>query len=163
MRVPEVRNALTNESLLLIASSANSSKRNLLCEEGAMFVGREKELAVLEDLYARESFQFIVLYGRRCVGKTALIERFAEGKRTLFFTAQEQNDRDNLRDFPVLHTRSSRFPKRSLRLKGGATRFSLWRNARTASDSSSCSTSFPMPRRQTLRLLPRFSLQLIAG
>lgn len=64
-----------------------------------MFVGREHELAVLEKASKRDSFQMIVLYGRRRVGKTTLVSRFAEGKRTLFFTAQEQSDRDNLMDF----------------------------------------------------------------
>ena len=35
-----------------------------------MFVGRAKELASLEKLYHKDSFQFAVVYGRRRVGKT---------------------------------------------------------------------------------------------
>lgn len=64
-----------------------------------MFVGREKELSVLEEAYASESFQMVVVYGRRRVGKTTIISRFAEGKRALFFTAQQQTDANNLSDF----------------------------------------------------------------
>jgi AAA+ ATPase superfamily predicted ATPase len=64
-----------------------------------MFVGRAKELAVLEDAYKKDAFQMIVLYGRRRIGKTTLLAQFAKGKRALFFTAQEQSDRDNLTDF----------------------------------------------------------------
>jgi hypothetical protein len=64
-----------------------------------MFVGRARELAVLEKAYARDSFQMVVLYGRRRVGKTTLLTRFAQNKPTLFFTAQEQSDKDNLADF----------------------------------------------------------------
>lgn len=64
-----------------------------------MFVGREKELAVLEEAYAAERFQMVVVYGRRRVGKTTIISRFAEGKRALFFTAQQQTDANNLSDF----------------------------------------------------------------
>lgn len=66
-----------------------------------MFVGREQELKALEDLYVRAEtgFQMVVVYGRRRVGKTALLQRFSEGKPTLFFTAQQQVDVDNLRDF----------------------------------------------------------------
>lgn len=64
-----------------------------------MFVGRENELAVLDRLYKSNAFQMLVLYGRRRVGKTALLEEFTKGKRALFFTAQAQGERDNLRDF----------------------------------------------------------------
>lgn len=41
----------------------------------------------------------VVVYGRRRVGKTALLQHFSEDKPTLFFTAQQQADIDNLRDF----------------------------------------------------------------
>lgn len=64
-----------------------------------MFVGRERELGVLNDLYGRGGFQMVVVYGRRRVGKTALINEFARGKRTLSFTALEQSDAANLADF----------------------------------------------------------------
>ena len=36
------------------------------------FIGREKELTDLNELYAQDKFQLFVLYGRRCVGKTTL-------------------------------------------------------------------------------------------
>lgn len=64
-----------------------------------MFVGRERELAELERLYARGGFQMVVLYGRRRVGKTALAARFAQGKPTLSYTAKVQSDALNLADF----------------------------------------------------------------
>lgn len=66
-----------------------------------MFVGRDEELRILQELYdkARGGFQLAVVYGRRRVGKTALLERFSGDKPTLFFTAQIQSDVDNLRDF----------------------------------------------------------------
>ena len=64
-----------------------------------MFVGRERELSTMEALYTSNSFEMLVIYGRRRVGKTALIEEFSRGKRTLSFTAQLQSDKDNLADF----------------------------------------------------------------
>ena len=64
-----------------------------------MFVGRENEMGKLEELYAKGGFQMVVLYGRRRVGKTTLTTEFAKGKRTLYFTALEQSDRNNLADF----------------------------------------------------------------
>ena len=63
-----------------------------------MFVGRERELAALEALWAEGEFRMAVVYGRRRVGKTALVTRFARGKRALYFTALEQSDANNLAD-----------------------------------------------------------------
>lgn len=40
-----------------------------------MFIGRERELATLNKLYASDKFEFVVIYGRRRVGKTALISQ----------------------------------------------------------------------------------------
>lgn len=64
-----------------------------------MFVGREAELAKLDSLYELRSFQMVVVYGRRRVGKTTLINEFCREKRTLSFTALDQSDADNLADF----------------------------------------------------------------
>ncbi len=64
-----------------------------------MFVGRERELGKLEKLYATGAFQMAVIYGRRRVGKTSLVREFSKSKRTLFFTALNQADKDNLADF----------------------------------------------------------------
>lgn len=61
-----------------------------------MFVGREDELSTLERLFARRTFQMAVIYGRRRVGKTALIDQFVKGKRTLYFTAQQKSRLQNL-------------------------------------------------------------------
>ena len=64
-----------------------------------MFVGRATELQSLDLAYDSGKFQMAVVYGRRRVGKTSLIREFSRDKRTLFFTAQEQSDSDNLADF----------------------------------------------------------------
>ena len=40
-----------------------------------MFIGRERELQALERLFYSDHFEFAVIYGRRRVGKTALISR----------------------------------------------------------------------------------------
>lgn len=64
-----------------------------------MFVGRDKELVALEQHYATGRFEMAVIYGRRRVGKTALISEFVKGKPCLFFTAQEKSNEINLRGF----------------------------------------------------------------
>ena len=64
-----------------------------------MIVGREEELDSLERLYRKKGFQMVVLYGRRRVGKTTLLDEFSKGKPALYFTAQVQSSAMNLRSF----------------------------------------------------------------
>ncbi len=52
-----------------------------------MFVNRFSELELLEKRYASGNAEFFVLYGRRRVGKTELLARFCEGKRSIFFVS----------------------------------------------------------------------------
>ncbi len=61
-----------------------------------MFIGRTKELEAFEDLYKRDESSLCILYGRRRVGKTRLIQEFTKNKRTIFFSAQEGDERSNL-------------------------------------------------------------------
>ena len=63
------------------------------------FLGRKKECGVLEQMYQRNDFQMLILYGRRRVGKTTLLNRFSEGKDPLFFTGIESKDEENLQEF----------------------------------------------------------------
>lgn len=63
-----------------------------------MFVGRQRELATLNRLYHTDTFQFPVVYGRRRVGKTTLIDQFIGRKPAIFFTAIESDLQANLRN-----------------------------------------------------------------
>lgn len=42
------------------------------------FIGREEELTVLQEMYNKKGFHLAVLFGRRRVGKTTLINKFIE-------------------------------------------------------------------------------------
>jgi len=64
-----------------------------------MFIGREKELINLNRLYASDKFEFAVIYGRRRVGKTAIINEFTKGKSSICFTGVETNEKQNLENF----------------------------------------------------------------
>ncbi len=64
-----------------------------------MFIGRERELNSLEKLYASDKFEFAVIYGRRRVGKTALINHFIRNKKAIYFMGVESNDKQNLENF----------------------------------------------------------------
>ena len=61
-----------------------------------MFIGRKEELRKLEKLWHSERFQHPVIYGRRRVGKTALIREFIKGKESIFFTGIESSEQQNL-------------------------------------------------------------------
>ncbi len=50
-----------------------------------MFVGRKKELTLLDSMYLTEKFEMLVLYGRRRVGKTRLLTKFIENKSEYIF------------------------------------------------------------------------------
>ncbi|MBP5435717.1 ATP-binding protein [bacterium] len=62
-------------------------------------IGRSEELKHLEALYSSKSFEYLVMYGRRRVGKTTLLQEFSKDKDTVFFSAQIKNDHLNLEDF----------------------------------------------------------------
>lgn len=64
-----------------------------------MFIGRERELNALEKLYASDKFEFAVIYGRRRVGKTALINRFVGDKKAIYFMGVESSEKQNLENF----------------------------------------------------------------
>lgn len=64
-----------------------------------VFIGREKELADLEELYSQDKFQLFVLYGRRRVGKTTLLNEFCKRKAAIFYSAEQSNNKLNLEKF----------------------------------------------------------------
>ena len=59
------------------------------------FIDRIEELNTLEKEYKRPGSSFVVLYGRRRVGKTALITQFISEKPALFFLATEESENSN--------------------------------------------------------------------
>ena len=61
-----------------------------------MFVGRETELSSLNKSYDKDSFQFPVIYGRRRVGKTTLINEFCKNKKAIYFVAVQSTAMENL-------------------------------------------------------------------
>lgn len=64
-----------------------------------MFIGRERELDALDNLYHSDKFEFAVIYGRRRVGKTALINKFIDDKKAIYFMGVESNAKQNLENF----------------------------------------------------------------
>jgi len=63
------------------------------------FIGRQRELAVLQEFADSDRAELFVLYGRRRVGKTELLQRLCHGRRAVYFLAAQVRDKDNLRAF----------------------------------------------------------------
>ena len=70
------------------------------------FVDRELELNLLDDLYRRDGAQFLILYGRRRIGKTRLLTHWlkqldfsASEGRCLYWMASQTSARNQLRAF----------------------------------------------------------------
>lgn len=60
------------------------------------FLGRQNELDKLNKAYNKSGFQMCILYGRRRVGKTTLINEFIKNKNSIFFTAIQNNIEKNI-------------------------------------------------------------------
>lgn len=63
------------------------------------FIGRAGELQVLEELAGSKKPELFVLFGRRRVGKTELLQQFCRARRAVYFLAAQVRERDNLRAF----------------------------------------------------------------
>ena len=62
------------------------------------FIGRTAELGELEGIYS-EGGHAVMVYGRRRIGKTTLLERFCEGKRNIFFRCLKDSESSNVAYF----------------------------------------------------------------
>ena len=64
--------------------------------EMSRFYCRDEELRKLNKRYENGKFECVVIYGRRRVGKTALINEFCKDKPTIFFSALNTTGKENL-------------------------------------------------------------------
>ena len=61
-----------------------------------MFLCRETELQKLNRRFNNNEMECVIIYGRRRVGKTALINEFVKDKPVIYFPALNTNAKDNL-------------------------------------------------------------------
>ena len=60
------------------------------------FIDRKSELSKLDAEYNRDS-SFVVIYGRRRVGKTTLIKEFLKEKTAFYFLATEELESQSMK------------------------------------------------------------------
>ena len=71
------------------------------------FIGRKKELDKLTAEYHRDS-SFVVIYGRRRVGKTTLIKEFLKDKTAFYFLATEELEQQSMKRLAGVIARTTR-------------------------------------------------------
>ncbi len=64
-----------------------------------MFIGRAQELGALCEGYESTRSELCVIYGRRRIGKSTLLERFVEDRPAFFYLAGKESKRLQLRRF----------------------------------------------------------------
>lgn len=64
-----------------------------------MFVNRGSELSWLEERHRGKQAELLVLYGRRRIGKSALLREFCREKAHVYFVASQVREPDNLDQF----------------------------------------------------------------
>ncbi len=64
-----------------------------------MFIGRREELSYFEKRDQSDRAEFLILYGRRRIGKTELLRKFCEEKEHIFYSAIEATDHNQLELF----------------------------------------------------------------
>jgi len=67
-----------------------------------MFVNRISELKTLNKEYCSKKFSFTIIYGRRRVGKTALIKKYIEDKDAIYFLVTLESEKVVLQRFVEL-------------------------------------------------------------
>ncbi len=63
-----------------------------------MFMDRETELAWLEERWRAAAAQLVIVYGKRRVGKTALLKEFIQGKPAVYVLADRRPEREQLKE-----------------------------------------------------------------
>lgn len=85
------------------------------------FIGRKNELKELETRYNSGRKEFGVIYGRRRIGKSALITHFLNDKNAILFQAKKDSAYGNLRSFSYELNKALHYPKHYV--------FSSWEEA----------------------------------
>lgn len=70
------------------------------------FIGRQSELAKLNAEYDRDG-AFVVIYGRRRVGKTTLIKEFLKNKTAFYFLATEELESQSMKRLAAVIARTT--------------------------------------------------------
>lgn len=89
-------------SLLYLAVASEQKPliiRLVILRMMSLFIDRTEEMEFLESEYAKDTSSLMVVYGRRRVGKTELVLRFAAGKPSVYYLSQKLDLEHQVEDF----------------------------------------------------------------
>ena len=67
-------------------------------------IGRQREIALLQEIYESPKAEFVAVYGRRRIGKTYLIDKIFEDKYDFYMTGiYEGTRKEQLTNFAQVH------------------------------------------------------------
>lgn len=77
------------------------------------FIGREREIAQLKELYDGADFQSALVYGRRRIGKSALIKQSIKGSKltVLYYECKQTTEKNNVDGLSEIMAEKLNFPK----------------------------------------------------
>lgn len=81
------------------------------------FIGRKQELSRIQNALAKNEQQNVLIYGRRRVGKSALIKKAFEdskGPITIYYECRQTSEQDNLQSLSALVADALEFPPLAL-------------------------------------------------
>ena len=61
------------------------------------FINRETEIKYLNGLWAENKAHLVIVYGKRRVGKTAIIKEFLKNKKSIYFLADKITEQENIK------------------------------------------------------------------
>ena len=82
----------------------------IIVYEQTEFIDRNGELNFLRKAYESDRAEFIVIYGRRRIGKTELVKHSLAGHKSVYFLADEAEDKENRKRFRKLIARATNNP-----------------------------------------------------
>lgn len=63
------------------------------------FINRRHEIEHLNNEYNSEGAKFVIIYGRRRIGKTRLIEEFIKDKEAVYYLASQETEKQQIEEF----------------------------------------------------------------
>ena len=76
-----------------------------------IFVDRVRELKSLDETYRSQGFKLVIVYGRRRIGKTALIKKFMENKVGIYFLCSQRGIKKDLARFSDIIAEKLNLPR----------------------------------------------------
>jgi len=90
-----IESRVSNSRVINVRVSGINFRSDVIC----ILSIEKRSSKELDHFYTKPGFQFLVVYGRRRVGKTVLLMEFCKDKPCIFYTTKEASEKDVLENF----------------------------------------------------------------